>query len=1112
MAKKSNKLNKSNKSNKKVAEGGLFNWLNEPVKKPKEVNTSPNAKPVELTGLPAAPSWNTWGTPEFNEQAASLYQRPKPMTLDEPQYQVTTGTDVAPTSSAPDINQRLKNPFSGLKRNEAITLGLAGTDAFLRRNQAIADNYNYQKRLRNVFTQKPIYDYNYLYGPDASGGTQYQSLIMAKDGAQIRKGTSPLTTDVEVEGGEFIQLPDFSTQHVQGPSHAKGGVHTNLPEGTRVFSDFLKPMGSKKTYAQLAKKYDTQKWKTILDNPYANDIDRNTAKKMFDRNESILNELFQDQQIQNGNSDGTDQAAESMGMNPEMIAQMNQEEIMGKFGLDLKKGEKLSFTNPFEYGGEYEGGYAEFEDGGEYMEENYYIPNRSITYDEAVENDEDVEDREAMYGQMGMINPSWMLSQDQEQSFQQFYNTLPSNLKTDNNSYNIRGYWDALGRPLEFDYAQPKESDGYYHAFSRHPRTGMILKSPSHPTYQQAIQGDKAAGYSFALDPNGNVYSMSPEDMPTEGYFAEYQDGGMFPYDSTFYNNPQAPVYDNNGYYDVKGDASFQTGGLKGRKQVDYIRSSYQDKPEYPYQGADQTPAAAMKERLKLALQTWGLDSAENLKKVEDAKTVAELNKLAGTMQKKVATDSPEIAEDFGLKTAPTRAGFKYLAGLGDKELQNILKDARLVNLVKQAKAGSYSMTPQDREIISQRIRENLSTDKKKDYAKANFQDEEFYFRYPRVEKVEFDDEKEYEEYKKNINVGNKYVADPNKLGLYIQPVFKKPEDKAKETAKGEEEKKSEGIPPGNQFPNIPPFEQIPSTMGRFPAYQAAPNVLGFLSGMTPYTYYTPDYTHYEVAPPTLNIDSELQSIDDTVAAINSQSSGNPAIDNARRIATFNQGVQAKQQAFARKQNFDAEARFKADMYNTEARTKENYLDVNAAANVFNEYRAAAQDAAERERLSAIQNLTDKTAKFYQDEYTKMLAVSALMPQFYYEGKDLNNPLKFNPNARTYINSYWANVGRQNAQDAQNANQFTPSTSLPSAIAGIPSFGPRVTNQAYPPTPTRKINVGNFNVTYPDLLVNPEDFLTPSGSPFDQSFYSEDFLTLPEMPTSPRRRNEGSIR
>jgi hypothetical protein len=924
MAKKSNKLNKNIKGSKKVGEDGLFNWLNQPLKKP--------IKPITLGSTPKY----DWGqNAEIgNEKLADQYIKSTApgqffttvdtqaevlpnTTVTELDKSITSGT---PFEKSDVVNNRKRSPFENIKRNEAITFGLAGVDAYLRKNQAIRDQYNYNKRLSNTLTQKPITDVNYWRGPGSNQGSQYQSLIMAKDGAQIRKTASPNFGDVEVEGGEFIQLPDLTTQHVQGPSHAKGGVHTSLPEGSRVFSDFLKPVGGKKTYAQLAKKYDTAQYKKILDNPYANQIDRNTAKKMFDRNESILNELFQDQQIQNGNSDGTDQAAE---MAPEMMA---------KFGLDLKKGEKLSFTDPFEYGGEYMGGYAEFQDGGEYLEEDYYVPNRSVTYSDAVENNEEVADREIMYGQMGMTNSNWSLPSAEEKLFQNFYNTLPNNLKTDDDTYNIRGYWDGLGRPKEFDYSQPKDSDGYYHAFSRHPRTGMLLKSPAHPTYQMAIQGDKAAGYSFALDPSGNVYSFKPEDMPTEGYFANYQDGGMFPADSTFYGaTPGDTSVLPLGTKKI-GDAKFQNGGEKTS-----VKETITEDPNQTVTELEKiiTSSPELQKRFLELYKKEFPDSAAGIPELIDALKTFTANITA--IRSKAS--EPEL-KDTNLDLGNKNQKYKELAkkyGVSPIEDENLIK--RFQGAYRAL--ATIQAEPEFKEVL-------------KDYE---------------LTPIGVDDTK----WQGSLYSG-KGISNPDGWfgNTTIGQLIRKKgsvEEPTKEVKKQEIKKPELPEEGPQQFPQTsyglkgPGWKPMPSTMGKFPAYQAAPEAFGFLAGINPYSYYTPDYTHYEVAPPTLNIDAEIQSIDDTIAALSAQTTGNASVDNARRVGLANQALQAKQQAFQRKQNYDAEARFKADIYNTDARTKENYLDVNAANTVFNEYMAGAQDAAEMERMAAISGLTNKLGK-----------------------------------------------------------------------------------------------------------------------------------------------------
>jgi hypothetical protein len=85
-----------------------------------------------------------------------------------------------------------------------------------------------------------------------------------------------------------------------------------------------------------------------------------------------------------------------------------------------------------------------------------------------------------------------------------------------------------LDRAIELGYVP----DSTGHLPSRDFLTGRILKSPAHPTFGKAIKGDRALGYTPLVDINGNVYTVSPEDIPQEGPFSqkvtkeEFPDGG----------------------------------------------------------------------------------------------------------------------------------------------------------------------------------------------------------------------------------------------------------------------------------------------------------------------------------------------------------------------------------------------------------------------------------------------------------------------------------------------------------------------------------------------------------------------------------------------------------
>lgn len=119
------------------------------------------------------------------------------------------------------------------------------------------------------------------------------------------------------------------------------------------------------------------------------------------------------------------------------------------------------------------------------------------------------------------------LSPEDEEQFQRFYNTLPENLQSDDPSYDIRGYWDSEGRPEEFDYSQPKEDDGYYHAYSINQNTGEYLKNPWHPTFQHAIDEDKKIGYRPVVNVKGELIATENPSIadPEEQTFLRNTEG-----------------------------------------------------------------------------------------------------------------------------------------------------------------------------------------------------------------------------------------------------------------------------------------------------------------------------------------------------------------------------------------------------------------------------------------------------------------------------------------------------------------------------------------------------------------------------------------------------------
>ena len=802
-------------------------------------------------------------------------------------------------------NDPFRNPFSNIKGHDLFPLGLYAIDNYLIGNDVRREQQERERDFRNASIQTPIYDYNNMYGPDSSGGTQYQNMIMAKQGASIRKGTSPDITNVEVEGGEFIQLPDMSTQHVYGPSHEKGGVHTNLPDGARVFSDHIKPFGSKKTYSQLAKKYDTEKYRKVLDNPYAEDVDRNTAKLMFEKNQSILNELFEDQQRQNGNSDGTDQA-----------------NTMAKFGLDLKKGEKLSFTDPFEYGGVYTGGPAEFQDGGMFPENSTFYGG---TYsDPSVLN----------LGTKVMMEDGGYLSPNGKKY------KLPEDAVVKNEGE--KGIKAG-------DYVRSSD--------------GLIRKV----TKVQAKMMAKASRSSAAKD------------------FAE----------GKAYINAWA------------GESPDNEAKLKRAEQIiaEGIKAGQ----------IEETKPAGWKEGDPIEITIKG-----NFKpSFRDRMIISEVINKSG---KGFGTANYAIKAQKGTEGYydEKNKGGSFVGGMTPQDYEQRATYER---------ALAEGKTPQEAEALATSTDAKQKLENRKMYLQeldidftevpeSVLKGDEFYkFNYPKITEAI---ERRFSEAGYRPAEGNDKLSGwehYDAASYTMNPSY---------AAVDEEQE----MPGGNNPQYESNYTPYPSTLGNFPLYQGAPEALGYMYANRPYSYYTPDFTHTEIAPPTLNIDPQLQAIDDSFQSAIRQNTGNASIGNARNTAMFNQALAAKQQAFGNKQNYDAEARFKADMYNAAARDQENVRDLTAASTIYNDYMAAAQDAAEVERLAAINSLVNKKAQFDRDEYMKAFYTAQLLPNYYYEGTDRMNPLKVNP----YRETFNSKTRKPLSTTTPVGNPNMPKTALPVAV------------------------------------------------------------------------------
>jgi len=134
---------------------------------------------------------------------------------------------------------------------------------------------------------------------------------------------------LEAEGGETIKRPDGTHMMIKGDRHTTGGVKLNkdqAPEGSFIYSDTKKMQikdpkllkyfgkgGSKSvTPADIAKQYDTNKYRGILSDPNTDALQKNTAKRMLDAYDQKLAELALVQEGKKGFPQGIPDVAKSL--------------------------------------------------------------------------------------------------------------------------------------------------------------------------------------------------------------------------------------------------------------------------------------------------------------------------------------------------------------------------------------------------------------------------------------------------------------------------------------------------------------------------------------------------------------------------------------------------------------------------------------------------------------------------------------------------------------------------------------------------------------------------------------------------------------------------------
>lgn len=82
-----------------------------------------------------------------------------------------------------------------------------------------------------------------------------------------------------------------------------------------------------------------------------------------------------------------------------------------------------------------------------------------------------------------------------KKKYEKWRKKLPESLQKETPDYDLKGAYKAR--------LEPDESG---HLPSRNPKSGLLLKKKTHPTYDKMVEGEKAAGYEI-FQKKGKEYS-----------------------------------------------------------------------------------------------------------------------------------------------------------------------------------------------------------------------------------------------------------------------------------------------------------------------------------------------------------------------------------------------------------------------------------------------------------------------------------------------------------------------------------------------------------------------------------------------------------------------------
>lgn len=215
--------------------------------------------------------------------------------------------------------------------------------------------YQVQGSLANDVPAMGGADYNTYTGQPKLKTSKYITAVPREEANLEAEGGETVYGDINGDG-----MPEHKT--IKGPRHSGGGVPLSLPDDTFIYSDFrgmnmkdpniLNKFGKgstgKKSYtpAELAKQYDIEKYRKLLEDPNSDVIDRKTAELMIKNYTQKLGALALAQEAKKGFPQGIPAAAkpymEVNGIKEDALISPEIKQLSSQVDGQLKRAQQMN--------------------------------------------------------------------------------------------------------------------------------------------------------------------------------------------------------------------------------------------------------------------------------------------------------------------------------------------------------------------------------------------------------------------------------------------------------------------------------------------------------------------------------------------------------------------------------------------------------------------------------------------------------------------------------------------------------------------------------------------------------------------------------------------------